>query len=217
VTTEKNSKAAGAVVDESTVPVQPGPVDEQQLAAAEAIAAALDPALVSRLAAQARAQGVQLLGHGGVLQQLTKRFLEAALEAEMDEHLGYDKHVPDAGPVFLAAFAVHVPAGGTAVVSGVFATTARKRPGRHPRAGRVYLFAIVVVFLTATVMAAARWREDWHLFLNRHRRVRARRVRVVGTAAPPAPVDDLARLRDGRLVRRPVHRLLHRQCLPSCR
>jgi putative transposase len=44
------------------------------------------------LAAQARAQGVQLLGRGGILQQLTKRFLEAALEAEMDEHLGYDKH-----------------------------------------------------------------------------------------------------------------------------
>src|SRR5207247_6748391 len=57
---------------------------------AEAIAAALDPALVSRLAAQARAQGVQLLGRGGVLQQLTKRLLEA----EMDEHLGYDKHDP---------------------------------------------------------------------------------------------------------------------------
>jgi putative transposase len=54
----------------------------------------LDPALVARLAAQARAQGVQLLGRGGVLQQLTKRFLEAALEAEMDTHLGYDKHDP---------------------------------------------------------------------------------------------------------------------------
>src|SRR5437763_7792550 len=90
VTTEK-SKTAGAVVDEPVVPVQAGPVDEQA-ATAEAIAAALDPALVSRLAVQARAQGVQLLGHGGVLQQLTKRFLEAALEAEMDEHLGYDKH-----------------------------------------------------------------------------------------------------------------------------
>jgi len=85
VTTEK-SKTAGAVVDEPVVPVQAGPVDEQA-ATAEAIAAALDPALVSRLAAQARAQGVQLLGRGGVLQQLTKRFLEAALEAEMDEHL----------------------------------------------------------------------------------------------------------------------------------
>src|SRR2546430_10994705 len=92
VTTEK-SKTAGAVVDEPVVPVQAGPVDEQA-ATAEAIAAALDPALVSRLAAQARAQGVQLLGRGGVLQQLTKRFLEAALEAEMDTHLGYDKHDP---------------------------------------------------------------------------------------------------------------------------
>jgi putative transposase len=91
--TEK-SKAAGAVVDEPMVPVQAGPADEQQAAAAEAIAAALDPALVSRLAAQARAQGVQLLGRGGILQQLTRRFLEAALEAEMDEHLGYDKHDP---------------------------------------------------------------------------------------------------------------------------
>src|SRR5438132_5214075 len=92
VTTEKNSRAAGAVVEEPTVPAQPGPVDEQQFAAADAIAQALDPALVARLAAQARAQGVQLLGAGGVLQQLTKRFLEAALEAEMDEHLGYGKH-----------------------------------------------------------------------------------------------------------------------------
>src|ERR687885_1852944 len=91
VTTE--SKTAGAVVEEPTVPVQPGPADEQ-LVTVEAIAEALDPALVARLAAQARSQGVQLLGRGGVLQQLTKRFLEAALEAEMDEHLGYDKHDP---------------------------------------------------------------------------------------------------------------------------
>jgi len=81
-------------VEEPAVPVQPGPVDEQQVATAEAIAQALDPALVSRLAAQARSQGVQLLGRGGVLQQLTRRFLEAALEAEMDEHLGDDKHDP---------------------------------------------------------------------------------------------------------------------------
>ena len=93
-TVTEMSKTAAAVVDEPVVPVQAGPADEEQAAAAEAIAAALDPALVSRLAAQARAQGVQLLGRGGILQQLTKRFLEAALEAEMDEHLGYDKHNP---------------------------------------------------------------------------------------------------------------------------
>jgi hypothetical protein len=93
VTTE--IKTAEAVVEEpAMVPAQAGPADGQQAATAEAIAEALDPALVARLAAQARAQGVQLLGRGGILRQLTKRFLEAALEAEMDEHPGYDKHDP---------------------------------------------------------------------------------------------------------------------------
>ena len=74
-------------------------------------------------------------------------------------------HIPDAGPVFFAALAVHVAAGLTAVIAGVLATTARKRPGRHPRAGTVYLYAIGAVFLTAAVMAGLRWRHDWHLFV----------------------------------------------------
>ena len=51
------------------------------------------------------------------------------------------------------------------MIAGLLATTARKRPGRHPRAGRAYLCAIAGVFVTATVMAILRWREDWHLFL----------------------------------------------------
>ena len=37
---------------------------------------------------------VSLLGRDGLLQQLTKRFLEAALDAEMDDHPGYGKHAP---------------------------------------------------------------------------------------------------------------------------
>lgn len=74
-------------------------------------------------------------------------------------------HIPDAGPVFFAALAVHIAAGLTAVAAGILATTARKRPGRHPRAGLVYLYAITGVFVTATVMAALRWRHDWHLFV----------------------------------------------------
>ena len=45
-----------------------------------------------------------------------------------------------------------------------FAATAKKRPGRHPRAGRIYLLALGGVFVTATVMAIIRWREDAHLF-----------------------------------------------------
>src|SRR6266536_2097184 len=73
--------------------------------------------------------------------------------------------VPDAGPVFFTALGVHVTAGATAVVAGLLAAAARKRPGRHPQAGTVYLYVIGVVFLTATVMAFLRWRHDWHLFL----------------------------------------------------
>jgi hypothetical protein len=72
--------------------------------------------------------------------------------------------IPDAGPVFLAALAVHVLAGATAIGALVLAATAPKRPGRHPRAGTVYLAAIGTVFATASVLAAIRWREDRHLF-----------------------------------------------------
>jgi hypothetical protein len=74
-------------------------------------------------------------------------------------------HVPDAGPVFFAALGVHVVAGTTSVVAGLLAATARKRPGRHPRSGRVYLCGIATVFATATVMATLRWSEDWRLFI----------------------------------------------------
>jgi hypothetical protein len=73
--------------------------------------------------------------------------------------------VPDAGPVFTGALALHVLAGLTAVVAGALAATARKRPGRHPIAGRVYLGALVVVFATAATMALIRWPHDVHLFV----------------------------------------------------
>ena len=41
-----------------------------------------------------RSKGWQLVGPDGLLNQLTKRVLETALEEEMAEHLGYDKHDP---------------------------------------------------------------------------------------------------------------------------
>ena len=37
----------------------------------------------------------EILGQGGVLKQLTKRLVERALEAEMTEHLGYEKHAAE--------------------------------------------------------------------------------------------------------------------------
>jgi transposase-like protein len=58
----------------------------------ELLGRVLDDDTVAALAEQARGQGVALLGEGGLLQQLTKRFLEAALDGEMDAHLGRGRH-----------------------------------------------------------------------------------------------------------------------------
>jgi putative transposase len=57
-------------------------------------ATGVDAALVDQLVAQARERGLQLSGEGGLLQQLTKIVLESALDGEITEHLGYDKHDP---------------------------------------------------------------------------------------------------------------------------
>lgn len=54
----------------------------------------LDEQLIGQLVDRARASGLQLTGEGGLLQQLTKRVLESALEGEITDHLGYEKHDP---------------------------------------------------------------------------------------------------------------------------
>ena len=63
-----------------TIEPVPDRIDQQQLA--------------QQLVDAARAEGVELVGPGGVLSGLTKTVLETALEAEMTEHLGYDHHDP---------------------------------------------------------------------------------------------------------------------------
>ena len=54
----------------------------------------LDEQFVEQLVSRAKAGGLKLTGEGGVLQQLTKRLLESALDGEITDHLGYDKHDP---------------------------------------------------------------------------------------------------------------------------
>jgi transposase-like protein len=52
----------------------------------------VDRALVAQLVGEAQGQGVSIEGEGGLLAQLTKLVLESALEGEITDHLGYDKH-----------------------------------------------------------------------------------------------------------------------------
>jgi putative transposase len=50
--------------------------------------------VAEELVRRAREQGLSLTGPDGLLKQLTKTVLETALNQEMTEHLGHDKHAP---------------------------------------------------------------------------------------------------------------------------
>jgi transposase-like protein len=54
----------------------------------------VDDRFLNEIAARAQADGLQLTGEGGLLQQLTKQLLESALKGEVTDHLGYDRHDP---------------------------------------------------------------------------------------------------------------------------
>ena len=77
--------------------VTPEPtVDLDMFAGGEPLAApgldAVDEQLIAQLAGRARAGGLALTGEGGLLAQLTKRLVESALEGEITDHLGYERH-----------------------------------------------------------------------------------------------------------------------------
>src|SRR5580704_10542983 len=55
---------------------------------------AADEQLLRELTERARAGGLKLTGEGGLLGKLTKMVVEGALEGELDDHLGYDRHDP---------------------------------------------------------------------------------------------------------------------------
>jgi hypothetical protein len=58
-----------------------------------ASAGGLDVQLAQELIERAKAEGVSLVGPGGLLAGVTKTVLQATLDAEMSEHLGYAKGV----------------------------------------------------------------------------------------------------------------------------
>ena len=54
----------------------------------------VDEQLAAQLVAQARAQGISLVGPDGLLQRMTKLVVEGALEGELTDHLGYQHGDP---------------------------------------------------------------------------------------------------------------------------
>jgi putative transposase len=70
-------------------PAAEEPPQSSQQPSAEALETARD------LVRQSRDRGVSLTGPDGLLKALTKTVIETALDEEMNEHLGYDKHDPE--------------------------------------------------------------------------------------------------------------------------
>jgi transposase-like protein len=62
--------------------------------AARRLAHALDPSVIDGLLADAKVAGTPIEGVDGLLNQMTKAVLERALQAEMVDHLGYDRGDP---------------------------------------------------------------------------------------------------------------------------
>jgi putative transposase len=52
----------------------------------------IDAKLIDQLLAEHGRRPEDIAGENGLLKQLTKALLERALEAEMTDHLGYEKH-----------------------------------------------------------------------------------------------------------------------------
>ena len=73
--------------------------------------------------------------------------------------------IASSSPLFRSIVAVHVVAGLICTVAGIAAMLTPKRAGRHPSAGTVYYWTLVVVFLTMAVLSILRWPHNTHLFV----------------------------------------------------
>src|SRR3954447_1690001 len=69
-----------------------GPVAERR--GRKSASRPFDQELAERLVAEAREAGINVVGEGGLLQQMTKTVPERALAEELSDHLGYEPYDP---------------------------------------------------------------------------------------------------------------------------
>src|SRR5262245_41821888 len=73
--------------------------------------------------------------------------------------------IPSTDPLFLAVVVgVHIPLGLVCVVVGVFAILSKKGRGRHSTLGTIYFWCLLALAMSATLLSAMRWSENYHLF-----------------------------------------------------
>jgi len=81
-------------IDSTMAAVEPEPAVMEQVPG-QALARKISTEdLAGELMERAEADGVNLIGPGGLLADLTKRLLESMLEGEMTDHVGYEPYDP---------------------------------------------------------------------------------------------------------------------------
>jgi len=70
----------------------PGLGSDQPVTAREAVDKMVQAGMLDDLMNQVDSGDLQLTGEGGFLPELVKRVLEAGLQAEVTDHLGYERH-----------------------------------------------------------------------------------------------------------------------------
>ena len=73
--------------------------------------------------------------------------------------------IPSTSPWFLAIVGFHVALGLACVLGGAAAMLSTKQRGRHSTSGTIYVWCLLVVFISATLLSAVRWPEDNDLFV----------------------------------------------------
>jgi uncharacterized membrane protein len=74
--------------------------------------------------------------------------------------------IPSIDPLFVGTIiAVHIPLGLASIIAGPVAMLSRKGRGRHSTAGTIYYWSLTALAASAALLSAARWSEDYDLFI----------------------------------------------------
>jgi hypothetical protein len=73
--------------------------------------------------------------------------------------------IPSDDSVFLTIVTIHILFGIICVLSGFAAMLAKKGKGIHATAGRIYYWALVLVFVTVIILSIMRWPHNNHLLV----------------------------------------------------
>lgn len=185
----------------------------------------LDVQLAAELIEKAKAEGVSLVGPDGLLAGITKTVLQAALEAEMTEHLGYDKGERPAQPTGNHRNGTSSKTVSTEV-GAVEVRVPRDRAGvfdpqivpKHAR--RIAGFDEAIVSLYAKGLTTGEIRahlaEIYQVEVSRDlisrvtdkvvEEMEAWRARPLDAVYPVVPIDALyVKIREGQVANRPIY------------